>query len=71
MTKSLEFTRDLQMLMNGIFQNQGVFRDTETLDYSAYGGIKNRKYMKKDGNTRTDYVYLRVKDDTYWVDSSL
>ncbi|WP_223555931.1 hypothetical protein [Lysinibacillus sphaericus] len=52
------------------FLDQGVFRDTETLDYSAYGGIKAQVRHKKDGALRTDYVYLRVKDDSYWVDSS-
>ncbi|MGA3599006.1 hypothetical protein ACPCXA_02750 [Lysinibacillus agricola] len=56
--------------MNGILWNQGVFRDTATLDYSAYGGIKEQVIYEKDGNIHTDYVYLRVKKDTYWVDSS-
>lgn len=37
----------------------------ETLDYSAYGGIKEQVRYEKYGNVRTDYVYLRVKDYTY------
>ncbi len=53
------------------FLDQGVFRAKETLEYSAYGGIKAQIRYKADGNLHTDYVYLRVRNDTYWVESSL
>ncbi|GAB0170004.1 hypothetical protein LSPCS325_34410 [Lysinibacillus sp. CTST325] len=48
----------------------GVFRPKETLEYSAYGGIKAKVRPKEGANLRTDYVYLRVKNDSYSVDSS-
>lgn len=48
----------------------GVYRAKETLEYSAYGGIKAKVRPKEGANQRTDYVYLRVAKDTYWVDSS-
>ncbi|MFJ8090832.1 hypothetical protein ACIQ7N_21885 [Lysinibacillus sp. NPDC095746] len=48
----------------------GVYRAKETLEYSAYGGIKAKVRPKEGANQRTDYVYLRVAKDTYRVDSS-
>jgi len=53
------------------FLDQDVFRPKETLDYLAYGEIKNQVTCNKYGNTNTNYVYLRLSNDTYWVDSSL
>ncbi len=53
------------------FLDQGVFRAKETLDYAAYGGIKAQIRYTSDGNLHTDHVYLRVRNDKYWVDSSL
>lgn len=48
---------------------KGVFRQKETHEYSAYGGIKVKARYKEGGNQTTAYVYLRVKEDRYWVDA--
>lgn len=49
--------------------DSGLFRGTETISYSAYGGVKFTQ--KPDGGTMTtEHLYLRVGSDTYWYDSS-
>lgn len=51
--------------------DSGTFRETETFQYSAYGGVKAQIRPSKDSKLYTEYVYLRVGNDKYWVDSSL
>lgn len=55
---------------NGSFsiQSQGVFRKNETFQYSAYGGVKASVTI--NGNTDTTWVYLRVRNDKYSVDTN-
>ncbi|MGG2072855.1 hypothetical protein AB1J28_05865 [Lysinibacillus irui] len=50
--------------------NQGVFRAKETSEYSAYGGISAKVRRYENSNATLEHVYLRVQNDTYWVDSS-
>ena len=50
---------------------EGVFRPTETSEYSAYGGVKVKARYSETSDAVTDYLYLRVGDDDYWLDTSL
>lgn len=50
---------------------QGVGRKQQTATYSAYGGAKADMKNKPASNWKTEYCYLRVKDGSYWTDSSL
>lgn len=49
--------------------HQGAYDELSRV-YSASGEIKAKVRPKEGANQRTDYVYLRVAKDTYWVDSS-
>lgn len=51
--------------------DSGVFRSNETFEYSAYGGVKLKYRLKSDGLLFTGHSYLRVGNDTYWVDTSI
>lgn len=50
--------------------SQGVFRRNETLQYSAYGGVKGQWDILGYGTT-TKYLYLRVGNDRIWLDHNI
>lgn len=50
--------------------NSGVFRTKETLDYTAYGGIKFSVKPSETSGMSTEYLYLRVAKDTYYQSDS-
>lgn len=50
--------------------DQGVFRSRETIDYSAYGGVKFKVSTGPDSETSTQWLYLRVGSNNYWYTST-
>lgn len=51
--------------------SNGVFRQTETATYSAYGGVKGQwtvTISPLPPSTSTKYLYFRVGNDTFWLD---
>lgn len=54
--------------------SNGVFRQTETGTYSAYGGIKGQWAVSLPGypvGTSTKHLYFRVGNDTFGLDHNL
>lgn len=55
--------------------SQGVFRKQETISYSAYGGIKGEWTVSGipivGGGGGTKYIYIRVGNDRFWLDTNL
>lgn len=49
--------------------SEGVFRKKETLEYSAYGGVKFKIKEYADATkTGTAHLYIRVAKDKAWID---
>lgn len=57
------------------YLSTGVLRRKETVEYSAYGGVRlQHHYSGYGGNnprTTTYWLYVRVGGDRYWLDSNL
>ncbi|MBJ8031064.1 hypothetical protein [Bacillus cereus group sp. N21] len=51
-------------------QGEGVFRTWESSGYSAYGGV-NFKYLETGAGSSTQYLYIRVGNDSAWEDSNI
>ncbi|MEB7518013.1 hypothetical protein [Enterococcus hirae] len=49
--------------------SSGIFRKKEQAGYSAYGGVKGA--LSSNGLTKSMYLYLRVGNDTAWIDSNM
>lgn len=50
--------------------SQGVFRSWENVEYNAYGGVKIQVKPSPESKMTTEYLYLRVGDNTYWYQAS-
>lgn len=50
--------------------DRGIFRSTEDISYSAYGGIKGQWQLSGYGTT-TKYLFLRVASNKIWLDHNL
>ncbi|MDD1370638.1 hypothetical protein PTB13_23595, partial [Bacillus sp. MHSD17] len=51
-------------------EDWGVFRQWETAQYSAYGGL-SFKYTDKNGGDSHQWLYIRVGNDRAWEDSNI
>ncbi|MFD9626962.1 hypothetical protein [Peribacillus muralis] len=49
-------------------ETQGIFRGTETSEYSAYGGVRFQYRSSENSKLKVGRVYTRVGNDKYWLD---
>jgi hypothetical protein len=51
--------------------DEGVFRASENVEYSAFGGVKFQAKVSADSSMKTYYLYVRVGGDSYWYESNI